>query len=353
METDSKAPGESERPTAPRATRASGTLKRRFPIGFLVRMAWRDSRASRRRLGLYTACVAIGIAALVALGSFGRALDHGIEAQAKTLLGADLSIGSRVRFTDEHERFLRSVEGESSREITFSSMIVFPKVEGTRLIQLRSLEGRFPYYGKIETEPADAEARFRKDGGVLVEESLLLQFGVSVGDEVKIGNLTTRIVGALQKVPGETVAFATIAPRVYLRLSDLEATGLLREGSLARYRVLFRMPDGVDATAWVERHQPQLDALRLSVATVAQRKEDLGKSLQNLNHFLSLVGFVALLLGGVGIASAIQVHVAQKLFITTRSFLKLLSTTLTPSAMANRFTIKNLLTNWYLLPTAL
>ncbi len=146
-----------------------------------------------------------------------------------------------------------------------------------------------------------------------MEESLLLQFGAVVGDEVRIGRLTTRVVGALHKVPGETVAFATLAPRVYLRLSDLEATGLLREGSLARYRVLFKMPPGVDVPEWVEANQARLDALRLSVSTVAQRQEDLGQAMRNLYQFLNLVGFVALLLGGVGIASAIQVHVRQKI----------------------------------------
>lgn len=280
---------------------------------FVVRMAWRDSRASRRRLLLFTLCIVVGITALVAVGSFGRSLERAIEQQAKALLGADLSIGSRVRFTDEHKSFLATVGGESAREITFSSMIVFPGASGTRLVQVRALEGAFPFYGRLETEPPDADGRYRGGEGVLVDEALLYQFGARVGDEVRIGQFTTRVVGALQKVPGESVAFATIAPRVYLRMADLEATGLLREGSLARYRVLFRMPEGMDVAAWVKANRERIDELRLSVATVDERKEDLGQSMRNLYHFLSLVGFVALLLGGVGIASAIQAHVKQKM----------------------------------------
>lgn len=284
----------------------------RMPWRFILVMAWRDSRASRRRLLLFAMCIVVGIAALVAVGSFGRALERGIEAQARTLLGADLSIGSRVRFGAEHEQFLASLGGEQSREITFSSMILFPGSGGTRLVQVRALEGGFPYYGRIEAEPAGAEAAFRRGDGVLVEETLLLQFGARVGDEVRIGGLTTRVAGSLLKVPGETVAFATIAPRVYLRMADLEVTGLLREGSLARYRVLFRLPESTDVAKLVERNRPRLDALRLAVATVAERKEDLGEAMRNLEGFLNLVGFVALLLGGLGVASAIQVHVKQK-----------------------------------------
>jgi putative ABC transport system permease protein len=287
-------------------------MSAKLPWRFVLAMAWRDSRASRRRLLLFASCIVIGIAALVAVGSLGRALEQGIEHQARTLLGADLSIGSRVRFGPEHERFLASLGGEQSREITFSSMLVFPAAGGTRLVQVRALAGGFPYYGRIETEPAEAESRFRREGGVLVEESLLLQFGVRVGDEVRIGGLTTRVAGSLQKVPGESVAFATIAPRVFLRMSDLEATGLMREGSLARYRVLFRLPEGTDVAGLVATNRARLDALRLAVATVAERKEDLGESMKNLQRFLNLVGFVALLLGGLGIASAIQVHVKQK-----------------------------------------
>src|SRR4030095_13234330 len=156
---------------------------------FLLRMAWRDSRASRMRLLLFTSCIVIGIAALVAVGSFGRSLQWAVEQQAKSLLGADLAIGSRVRFTAEHEAFLRSIGGEQSREIAFSSMIVFPASEGTRLIQLRALEGGFPFYGRLETAPPDADRRFREEGGVLVEEAVLIQFGAQGGDEVRGGNL--------------------------------------------------------------------------------------------------------------------------------------------------------------------
>lgn len=290
---------------------APGAFLRSLP--FIFRLAWRDSRAGRRRLALAALSIVVGIAALVAVGSFGRSLETALEDQAKALLGADLRLSSRIRFTPEHEDFLRSLGGEQAREVTFSSMVYFPGGEGTRLVQVRALAGGFPFYGEFDTAPADAAAAFRAGRGALVEESLLVQFGVAVGDAVRIGDFTTRVAGALLKVPGESVAFATIAPRVYLRMDDLEATGLLREGSLARYQVFFRLPPGADADALVERHRARLDELRLSAETIGERRQDLGQALENLYHFLNLVGFIALLLGGVGIASAIHVHVRQKL----------------------------------------
>jgi putative ABC transport system permease protein len=276
-------------------------------------MAWRDSRASRRKLLFFSCSVVLGIAALTAIGSLGHNLERAIEEQAKSLLGADLVIGSRQAFTAEEEELFREIGGEQAREVSFSSMIFFVNGWGTRLVQVRGLEGGFPFYGKLETDPAEAAETFRRGGSALVEESLLTQFGAKVGDEIRVGTLKTRIAGRLKKVPGETIAFATIAPRVYLPMSDLARAGLLREGSLARYRAAFKLPPGVDVEKLVKKLKPRLDQLRLGHNTVEERKRDLGRSMENLYHFLNLVGLIALLLGGVGVASAIHVHVKEKL----------------------------------------
>jgi putative ABC transport system permease protein len=276
-------------------------------------MAWRDSRASRRKLLLFSSSIVLGIAALVAIGSFGASLERAIRDQSKALLGADLVIHTRVKPEGERAEFLGSVPGESSLEINFASMIYFPRTEGTRLVQIRAIAGGFPFYGELETVPASAGRALKESGGALVDEALLLQFEAEVGDEIRIGKLVTRIAGKLLKVPGETMAFSTIAPRVYIRAADLDATGLLGEASLARYRTYYRLPEGVDAERLVEDLQPDLDRHQFGVDTVAERQRDLGRSMDNLYNFLNLVGFVALLLGGVGVASAIHVHVKGKL----------------------------------------
>ncbi|MEI6084236.1 MAG: ABC transporter permease, partial [Verrucomicrobiota bacterium] len=141
------------------------------------KMAWRDSRRSRRRLVLYSASIVMGIAALVAIGSFGRALRTAMEQQAKALLGADLEITSRQPLSVEAQTFLRSLGGEQARETSFTSMVQFPTSGATRLVQVRALAGGFPFYGVMETAPAEAVTQFRNGGGALVEENLLTQFG--------------------------------------------------------------------------------------------------------------------------------------------------------------------------------
>ncbi|MDX1950870.1 MAG: FtsX-like permease family protein [Verrucomicrobiota bacterium] len=277
------------------------------------RMAWRDTRASRRRLLLFSLSIVLGIAALVAISSLGVNLQSTIDDQAKSLLGADLVIHSRDEFTPEAETLIQSVGGEQSREVSFSSMVYFPKSEGTRLVQVRGLTGKFPFYGEIDTTPPGAARQFQQSQGALVEKSLMTQFGVSVGDPVRVGSLFLPIVGVLERVPGETVAFSTIAPRVYIPLEAAAESGLLRTESLARYKVFLKVPDSFNVNQWVSENREILRESRLGTDTVDERKEDLGRSMENLEHFLNLGGFIALLLGGVGIASAIDVHVRQKL----------------------------------------
>src|SRR5688572_6804061 len=207
------------------------------PTGaWFFRMAWRDSRRSRRKLLLFSMSIVLGIAAMVAIGSFGKNLEHAVEQQTKGLLGADLMVQSRDEFNDKQRAFLGGIGTAQSEQVLFSSMVLFPKGQGTRLAQIGALTGDFPYYGEVETAPADGWQRFKSGEGALVEDSLMHQFGVRVGDEIKIGELTLPIVGSLLKVSGDNELFASFAPRVFLRMERLKATGLLGDSSLARYR---------------------------------------------------------------------------------------------------------------------
>ena len=295
---------------------------------FILRMAWRDSRASRRRLVLFSLSVVLGIAALVAIGSLGANLERGIDEQARGLLGADLIIAGRNEPSRELEAQLAGLGAEQSRETSFTSMLAFPTSGGlTRLVNVRALEGGFPYYGEFQTEPADAVARLRSGGDVVVlEETLLRQYRVRVGDEVKLGNTRFTIVGALQKLPGESSAIsATVAPRALIPRDRLDATGLADRNVLVRYRLMVKLPPESDPLQVETTLRREFRAEGLGYDTVPERKRDLGRVLENIEGFLSLVGFIALFLGGIGVASAIHVYVRQK--ITTVAVLRCLGAT--------------------------
>ena len=279
---------------------------------FIWKMAWRDSRSSRRRLLLFSISITLGIAALVSIGSFRHSLARAIDDQARSLIGADLVVSSTRAFRAEDEELLHSLGEPQAREVRFATMASFPKSNGTRLANVRALGGDFPFYGPMETAPPAAAREFRQGGQAIVEESLLLQFHAEVGDPIKIGESQFTIAGALKKMPGEASAAGSFAPRVYIPLQNLADTQLLKTGSIARYRAYVKFPENADVEARIEMLGPQIKRLGMEYDTVAQRKRDLGTSLENLYRFLNLVGFISLLLGAVGVASAIQAHLQQK-----------------------------------------
>lgn len=279
-------------------------------LGFILRMAWRDSRASRRRLLVYSLSILLGVAALVAIASFRRSLAQAIDDQARTLVGADMVVSSNRPFSPEIEKILAFRGAVLASETRFSTMATFPG-QRTRLVNLRALRGDFPFYGRMETEPANAVTALSENGKAIIDESLLFQFGVKPGDRIAFGGRDFQIAAALRKMPGDATAGASFAPRVYISLDDLAGLNLLGQGSIARYRVYLAFPHGTAVEQKIAELTRELPP-GFQVETVAKRKRDLGESLDNLYRFLNLVGFVALLLGAIGMASAISAHLRQK-----------------------------------------
>ncbi|MSU51814.1 MAG: FtsX-like permease family protein [Opitutaceae bacterium] len=283
-------------------------------MNFILRMAWRDSRVSRRRLALVSLSVVLGIAALVGIASFGDNLARTIELQTKVLLGSDLSVTSPKPIPDAALAYFLTLGGEISREVSLSSMINFPsRANQRRLVQVRALDGNFPFYGKLVTHPVNAMGKVRTGNFALLDESLLVQFGVQVGDEVKIGKVAFVVAGALREVPGEPAAISMFSPRVYVSMRALEATELLKGVRFARYRVDFKLPPERDVEALAKELRTKFRGQRLQFDTVEERKQRLGENLKDLYSFLSMVGFIALFLGAVGVASAMHVYVRQKI----------------------------------------
>ncbi|MDB6054963.1 MAG: hypothetical protein JWN25_2486 [Verrucomicrobiales bacterium] len=277
-----------------------------------MKMAWRDSRASRNRLLLFSFSIVLGVAALAAIGFLQRSLDRTIDEQARELLGADLMLSTRAPFSSADTNLFQRLGGEQATEYDFNSMVMVPSNSATRFVQVRALSGDYPFFGSFEAEPTDAFASLKRGDGVLLEEALLIQLGAGLGEEIKLGNYRTKIVGILKKIPGETAAFAGLTPKVYLPFSRLQETGLIGRGSRIRYKQFFRFREGVNVEKLTELHGSQIQKSRMEVETVAKRKQSLGKAVDNLKHFLNLIAFIALLLGSVGVASAIHVHINSK-----------------------------------------
>lgn len=280
-------------------------------FGWIFKMAFRDFRKNISRLLLFVSSIVVGIAALVAISSFGENLTADINAQAKELLGADLVLENNKPIG---EQSIDSAATQMASEVNFASMVAFPKTGSSRLTQVRALEGAFPFYGFFETIPASGDADFRSGGKkALVEKTLMAQFNAEVGDQIKVGEVIFEVVGELQKVPGQTGITASVAPAVYIPKAYLEETGLVQYGSRVNYSRYFQFEKGTDVEALIQPYEDQWEEERVDADTVEDRKRSTGRSFANLSNFLSLVAFIALLLGCVGVASAVNVFVKEKL----------------------------------------
>jgi putative ABC transport system permease protein len=286
---------------------------KRLNLPWLLKMAWRDSRRNRSRLLLFISSIILGIAALVAIYALGDNMRHEIDQQAASLLGADLQITSNREPEGAIRQLTDSLGGQRSEERSFSSMAYFPKDGGSRLVQVRALQGAFPYYGDLETEPASAGRTFRNSQSAVVDQTLLLQFGAQVGDSVQLGSLRFRIAGNLMSAPGRTGLSASVAPVIYIPLHYLESTGLSQKGSRISYRYNYKFQNTAGLDGLLKNIGPRLEREGLDYATVESQREQTGRSLRDLTQFLALVSFIALLLGCIGVASAIHIYVREKI----------------------------------------
>ena len=288
-------------------------IKRKINIPWLFEMARRDSRKNRSRLLLFISAIVFGIAALVAIYTFRYNLQNDINAQAATLIGADLSVTGTKPADVTIKPLLDSLGDKRSEERSFVSMILFPKSNGTRLVQIRALQGGFPYYGSLETTPVAAGQAFKNGKMALVDKTLMLQFNARINDSIKVGNVTFLIAGVLNKAPGQTGVSSGIAPIVYIPLQYLDQTGLSKKGSRISYSFYYKYDKPVNISKLVKSIDPRLDKAEMNYETVETRKENTGRSFADLTRFLSLVGFIALLLGCVGVASAIHIYIREKI----------------------------------------
>lgn len=279
---------------------------------WLFKMAWRDGRSSSQKLILFMASIVLGIAAVVSIQSFGENLKSNIGNESKALMGADFKIDSNYPPNEKVQSIMDSLGGYQAREINFVSMAAFPSNNASKLLQIRGIEGSFPFYGEIETQPANAAADFQKQNAALVDATAMLQLGVKIGDSIKIGAVVLPIIGKLDAVPGSTAIFSSISPPVLIPFSAIEASGLVQTGSRIDYEYYFKNSQ-IDLEALDKKVDPLLDDEQADLDTHTSTSQRLGERYENFGKFLNLVAFIALLLGCVGIASAIYIYIKEKL----------------------------------------
>lgn len=280
---------------------------------FILKTALRDSRRNRWKLALFMSSIILGISALVAINSFNYNLVQDIDEQAASLLGADLMLSSNKELNAEQVAVFDSLPGKKSSEKELFSMAYIPKNDESQMIQIKALEGDFPFYGKLKSEPMEASETFRSSRSVLVDDGFLLQHDLQIGDSLKLGDIYFNICGRLLSSFGSIGISSAFAPSAYISQKYLEQTDLVKPGSLINYAYYAQLPDEMDVLGWEKNHKKRLRNESVRVETIEGRKENLEEAFNSLNYFLNLVALVSLLLGCIGVASSVYIYVKNKI----------------------------------------
>jgi len=264
--------------------------------------------------------ITLGVAALVAIDAFAANVTDSVRDQSRAILGGDLSFTSRGPFPPPAAAVLDSLTRAGARSVrvtSFASMAVARATAGTRLVQVRAVGPAYPLVGAVTTVPATAWARVADPprGGVgdaVVDPALLVTLGTHVGDTISLGYGRFVIVGTLHGVPGDAGLATAMGPRVFIAEHELDATRLLTFGSRAEYKTLVTLPGSGSPALAATRLRARLDSVHVRLQTATESDTNLTGAIGRLRDFLGIVGLVALLLGGIGVASGIHAFVLRK-----------------------------------------
>jgi putative ABC transport system permease protein len=287
---------------------------------FPVRMAARELRASWRRLLFFFLCVAIGVGAIVALRSIVQSVRAALVGEARTLLGADVVILTNRPWDPgvraEIEQRLGRAPIMSRTETISTTTMARPAVEArptARMVELLAVQRGFPLYGSVAVDGTPYTFDLLRDRGVLVRPELLASLDMHVGDRLLLGGHAFTIRGVVTAEPGTPPNAFSFGPRVIVALDELRATGLLAFGSRARYEVLLRMPSDAQAETLAREIRGRYRDRFVSVRSFRSTQENIGEDLARAEDYLSLVGFIVVVLGGVGVWSVTRVFLQQRL----------------------------------------
>ncbi|MDR1990257.1 MAG: ABC transporter permease, partial [Acidobacteriaceae bacterium] len=286
---------------------------------FVLRMAVRETRASWRRLLFFFICIAIGVAAIVALRSVIQNVRAVFGREAKSLNAADVLVSTTREWTPETlqtiDRRTEDAHVTARSETIETPTMVRPAEAGkavVRMVELRAVQDNFPLYGTLELDGATYTHELLKGRGALVRPELLAALDVHVGDEIVIGQATFTIRGVITNEPGRSLGTFSMGPRVLVDYDDMAATGLTAFGSRVRRVLLLKVPDAQIEPLVRALHRDFRDDF-VSARSFRSTDDAVGQNFDRAENYLSLVGLVIVVLGGIAVSSVTRVFVLQKM----------------------------------------
>ncbi len=292
----------------------------------LFRQLRRESRGSRGRLVFFVACLAVGVAAVVAVAGLAESIDAGIRGEARTLLGADLVVEARRPIPAEVAAAIGRVPGArrtETRELV--SVVAAPAAADgapgkSLLVELKAVGEGYPFYGTPQLDPARplSELVGGAEDGAVVAPEVLTRLALAPGGTLLIGGRPFTIRGVVTAEPDKMSVGLSFGPRVFISLAGLERTNLRGFGARVEHRTLVKLPDDAGA----DRLAAAAEAIRAAVPAKdgAFRVETwrdalpaLREALRRAARFLGLVALLSLLVGGIGVAETVRAWLAGRI----------------------------------------
>ncbi len=288
-----------------------------FSLPLALSIALKELRSGVGGLAVFVLCIALGVAAVAAIGSLASSFDEALARQGRLLIGGDLTFELIHRQATPDERAQIAALGTVSESAGFRAMARTDDGKSA-LVEVKAVDAPYPLYGEVSVlRPADAGTPWREKGVILAEQALLDRFGIDVGETISIGEAKVEIGGVLGEQPDRLADRLRYGPKLIMSDETLAQTGLVQPGSLIRWTYRVKLPearasDRVALAAARDSVEPKLREAGFAVTDWTNPAPTLRRDVHRFTQFINFVGLTALLLGGIGVGNAIQSYMAKK-----------------------------------------
>ncbi len=278
---------------------------------FAWQLAQREMRGSLEKFRVFLGALLLGVAAIGTVGSVAELMRDGINDNARILLGGDLEISSLHKPPNDDIIAVAATFGQLSKVIQMRAML--RAGDRRKLVELKAVDENWPLVGTVKFDPATRLAAALDGNGIAADSALLRSLALEPGDTAQLGNININVRANLTSEPDRSISFVSFGPRVLISAKTLATTGLQQPGSFItyRYRLLLDNPESKQAA--LANLQKITETTHVRVREVADAASSFDRFINQAETFLVLVGLTALLIGGLGVAGAVQAWLVSRM----------------------------------------
>lgn len=270
-----------------------------------------------KKLVFMVSAIALGVGALTGIKGFSLALNQSMLRSARELIASDFAVRMSSTPSEEELNTVESMEQRGAQVTRTTETMSMASPAGASkpiLCSVKAVDpGKYPFYGTVQLDPSIPLSQALTDDSAVVAEDFLIRTGISQSDDIQVGDSRFHIAAILKEEPDRLASGIELGPRILITRTGLERAGLIQFGSRASESFLFKLPtQGLslrEATGMIQRGFRQ----RARIVDFRNPNPSITRGLERMTNYLSLIGLLALLVGGLGVATTIHAYLQQKL----------------------------------------